>query len=732
MGLCQCTLAPVAGPLDMIRSLIGAKPGAAPDGDTASNEPSNIAIERLRDAPATDAEEVARQMQGLYDIALRARSGREAAWFKRLLAYCGEGKLRWDASTKALKPEGRKPTWALEEYWNEIRPTVDHAVAIQTRDNLEFSASATNHGESDIAKSECATSICEHLFRDLHMRKKYVAALRLSKICGTSAWEPEWDAGDGPMTPAGPDGPFTPAGRHKLTILSPFEIVVDPSATGDDDYDYIFTIREVTVAWGRDRFPDHAKEIQPEDIENHAPDEGMWFLRQYQELGRRTGFGTQPALVNTSTGMSRDSLLLKKCYIPSSPKLPNGRLIMMLGNHVVWDRENPIYPDDPSSPRGDRRSPLFVFRHRWTGKSFWGESLVEDIIGPQETLNRLVSKGLAIVYSNQRGILVVQPGVKITDEPCPVIFAKGGNTPPEQMIHQVPAMPFPPGILEFINLAKAEIQSAGNVHSPTRGEGNPGDSGVLVRELQEQDSTVLAPTKKDDDEVAADAMKFILLLAKRWWDAPRMVRTLGPDMETEIQEFSGADLSDSTDVWVETDTGMPHNRVSSWMMVTQLLQTPFFQLPASQQQPIARMLRIGGGSGFLSDVGADEKRARRMISRIKKGTPQQVAFYDDFDVINHVFSTWMKSEEYETLVTTNPQIKALAEQVLSAASMAQFSKAQSGQPPAQAGPGGPPAQAGAAPGPGGAQPASDAPAAPSEQPPPQPAPPPTPQAPTNG
>lgn len=663
-------------------------------------EPSNIAVERLSQTPKTDPEEVARQLDGLYDIALRARSGREAAWFKRLLAYAGETRLIYDVTSKSLRPTGRKPTWALEEKWNEIRPTINHAVAIQTRDNLEFSAAAASPEGADVARSEAASKTSEHLYRELKFRKKRVAVRRLAMICGTAAWEPEWDSGGPPYTTGvdeqGNTTPWVPMGCHRINILSPFEIVPDPTATGDDDGDYIFVIREVTVAWARERFPEFREKFQAEDVENYAPDEGIWFLRQYQELGRRIGYGHPSALSASASGESRESLLLKKCYLPSSPAHPRGRFIIQIGKHVVWDAENPIYPDDPSAPRSDRRSPVFAERYIWNGKSYWGDSLTEDIIGPQETRDRLVSKALAIVYSNQRGILVTQPGIKITDEPCPVIQNTAQQLPPEKVIHQVPAMPFPAGILDFIGLAKEQIQSTASIHAPTRGESNPGDSGVLVRELQEQDSSVLGPVKQDNDEVEAEVMKYLILLAARWWTVERAVKTLGADMEMATSMLKGADLSGTTDVWVETDSGLPHNRVSSWMMVTQLLQSKFFELPAPIQQHVARMLKIGGGSNFLADAAADEKRARRMIERLKQGQPQQVAFYDNFDVINHVVSTYMKGEEYEALIAETPQFKVLFEQVLAGAvagKMGQIPPPMMGAPGAGAAPPGMPGQA---------------------------------------
>lgn len=681
--------------------------------------PSNIAIERLVRTPKENAEEVGRQMEGLYQLALRARSGREAAWFKRLLAYSGERRLSWDVTSKALRPSPRKPTWALDEHWNEIRPTINHAVAIQTRDNLEFVAAASSTDGADIAKSEAASKAAEHLYRDLKFRKKRIAVRRLAMICGTAAWEPEWDSGGPPYTAGvdetGAPTQLIPMGCHRINILSPFEIVPDPTATGDDDGDYIFTIREVTVSWARSRFPQFADKIQTEDVENYAPDEGMWFLRQYQEFGRRAGGGSLGGMATSTGGESRESLLLKKCYIPSSETLPLGRFIIMVGNTVVWDDVNPIYPDDPSAPRSDRRSPVFAERYIWNGKSYWGDSLTEDIIGPQETRDRLVSKGLAIVYSNQRGIIVKQPGIKVTDEPCPVIDnTAGGNIPPDKVMHMYPAMPFPPGILEFITLAKEQVQSTASIHSPTRGESNPGDSGVLVRELQEQDSSVLGPVKQDNDEVEAEVMKYLLLLVGRWWTVPRAVQTLGPDMETETTMLKSTDFSASTDLWVETDSGLPHNRVSSWMMVTQLLQTKFFELPPPAQQAIARMLKIGGGANFIADAAADEKRARRMISRIEQGEPQQVAFYDNFDVINHVFSTYMKSEKYEALVVEQPQLKMLFEQVLS---MALMGKQGQIPPPMPGAPGAP-----GAPAPGGAAPQMPGQPATPASPPPTPEP----------
>lgn len=661
-----------------------------------------VSIERLNDPTLTlESTELPGLIQALYDKALRARSGRESAWFERLHFFAGRQYGEWNAGKKSMTFAMRRPKWLIQETWNEIRPTVKHAVAINTRDNPCFSAQAGDTEGSDESASEAGDSILDYLQRTLRARRLRFATREMSGIVGTCAWEPEWDRNEGPWVPVTPEDlsgvtsegmpTHRPAGDICIRFLSPFELLPSPCSTSEEDIEYLFTIREVDVSWARAAFPERADQIVVQPLDSSGMDDGIHYLRMYQDIGRELGY-------TTSGGEGRDSTRLLKLFVPASDAFPTGRMFIMVGNVVTYIGENTIYPADPVGPRQRRRCPVFVFRHSWNGKSFWGDSMVEDMIPLQRQLNALVSKSTAIIHATLRPITVVRPGVKLDDNPCPVIFTDGGNTPPNQMIHVEPAAVYPAAILQKIDRVIAEIQRIGGIQDASRGIAPGSDaSGVQVQALQEQDASRLGPVKADEDDTEAEAWRYILQVVSEQWTTERLVTTIGSDQEVNIQSLKGSNIAAGTDVFVMHDTGLPTNRASAWALVTQLAQSGFLnpQDPADKQL-VFRLLRLGGGKQALARLSSDESRARRCVERMKRGIPQQAAFYDDPAVHIRVVTEFMKSNGFETLIQKDPQAKVLFEQFLAAQTATQSSNEAAATMPA---PGAAPtAPAGAPPG----------------------------------
>lgn len=658
---------PLPAPLAALAEKLG---GYAPDGTAVSASP--VSVERLT-APSVTIEstELPGILQDLYSKALRARSGRERAWFEQLHFFCGEQYGEWNDAWKRMDFARRQPKWLIRETWNEIGPTIEHAVAINTRDAPVFSAQAGDAEGSDESASEAGDATIEYLQRSLRAARLRRATRELEYVTGTAAWVPEWDAGEGRYIPMQPgdlsgltgDGMATvkPEGDVRINLYSGFELLPSPCATSEEDIEYLFTIREVDVSWARSAFPDYADKIVSEPLDASGMDEGIHYLRQYQDIGRELGY-------TTGGGELRDSTRLVTCYVPASLSFPNGRMFIMVGKCVVYVGENPVYPANPASPRPRRRCPVFVFRNRWSGKSFWGRSMVAPMIPLQRQLNGLVSKSTAIIHATLRPIIVTRPGVKIDDNPCPVIYTDGGNTPPSEMIHVAQAPNYPVAIMQKIDRVIAEIQRIGGIQDATRGISPGADaSGVQVQSLQEQDASRLGPVKKDDDETEAEAWRYILQIVSEQWTVERLVLTIGSDQEVNIQALKGSNIAAGTDVFVVHDQGLPTNRAAAWTLVTQLAQSGFLNPQnTAHQQLVFRMLRIGGGKQALARLSSDESRARRVVERMKRGVPQQAAFYDDAAVHVRVVTEFMKTNAWETLAQKDPQIKALFEQYLAA------------------------------------------------------------------
>lgn len=681
---------PPSSLLERLQSALGAD---SPEDSAPERMQPPVGVERLNDPSLTlESTDLPGLLQDLYSKALRARSGRERAWFEQLLFFSGEQYGEWDNSRNRMAFARRTPKWLIRETWDEIGPTIEHAVAINTRDAPVFSAQAGDSEGSDEAASEAGDITIEYLQRSLRAGRLRRATRELEYVTGTAAWEPEWSQNEGryiPMQPGdlesmSPDGvtAIKPEGDVTINLLSGFEQLPSPCATCEEDCEFLFTIREVDVSWSRAAFPKFADRIVSQSLDSSGMDDGVHYLRLYQDIGRDLGY-------SVGGGELRDSTRLLKCYVPASESFPTGRMFIMVGNVPVYVGENPIYPANPMAPRPRRRVPVFVFRNRWSGKSWWGRSMVAGMIPLQRQLNALVSKSSAIIHATLRPLTVTRPGVKIDDNPCPVIYTDGGNTPVNQMIWQTAAPQYPVAIFNKIDRVISEIQRKGGIQDATRGISPGADaSGVQVQNLQEQDASRLGPVKRDDDETEAEAWRYVLQVVSEQWTVERLVLTIGSDQEVNVQALKGANIAAGTDVFVEHDAALPSNRQAAWTLVTQLTQSGFLNpQDPGHVQLVFRMLRLGGGKHALTRLSADESRARRVVERMKKGIPQQAAFYDVAPVHVRVVTEFMKSNAWEKLVQERPDIVQLFEGYLAMQMQTQASNQQAAAAPGPGQPG---------------------------------------------
>lgn len=605
--------------------------------------------------------ELAARVESLHERWRREMLGREREWFEELAFYAGNQHCVWDQDVDALRTEGKKVAWMVRRTFNKIRPIIQHVTAILVKDHVRFSCAAATADLDDLFSGEAAKAALEHYWRRLRYDRILPATFKLAAITGTSAHEIEWDEYFGPRSKGslgqlsgsvdmpdgvGPQGFFQKkrGGAHRVNLLTPFNLVPDPKATGDEDGEALFVDREVSVQWLRERFPEAAPYIQSEPI--GASNLGLHYLQRYQAMASRFHW-------TSHTHYDRDSTLLKTLYLPASQRFPRGRMLLVANYTLLYDGPNPIYPEDPSRMRSSQRWPVFIYRHDWDGVSFWGRGVVGDLVDLQRAINELGSRAEAIVNSMAapKFVALKLNEIRLSDKPGEVIRVPA-NYDIKKAVDILRGGELPQSVSGLIALFDDWMREIAGIREATMGEApSARSSGVQLDILRAQDAGRLGPVKDSHFDVLSDECAYVLALVQRNVPAEDLLQISGSNHSTAIRLFKSADVLDQTDVRIVPDTRMPDD-AQGRAMVLKTLRDGGFLDPINDphdKQLALELMDVGAVKRFQEDRRADLTKAERENLLMEASLPPRPSEVDQHLVHYICHGNFMKTERYEAL-----------------------------------------------------------------------------------
>lgn len=587
-------------------------------------------------------------------------------WYLNLAFLVGNQYVKWD-SIRGTLFEPKAPSWRVRLVLNHILPRVRTEFAKLTINRHVWEVLPATGEERDVNTAKVATKWLDAKWRELEMDDVREEVVLNDLVFGNGFiktwWDPDQYAdtntepqidpetgepvtdenGNSIMTPRmserDPDK-FMPLGDIAAASISPLEIIPDPHATCVADAQWIIHAKDWPVDAVEDKWGVRIAEAQ----------QGEGILSRVKSM-------VMSAIGKTSLGQQEDDdmVTVKEMWERPSGKYPEGRLVIVAGDTLVYDGPNPM-------PDGDL--PFVHIRHYPVPGKFWAMSVIQQLIPVQKEFNKTRSQIVEHKNRTMNPPLLI-PSVcqiderKITNEPGQrIVYNWTGGAKPEYV--NVPALPgYISNVLEHL---LNDFEQISGQHEVSHGQTPPGvKSGVAIRYLQEQDDTKLGPTARNIEKGWKRLAKLWLKLARaNYHDMEnRMVKVVGKNREVEVLDFVASQLPMEPDVIVISGSSMPESKAARQEFLKELFQMGAFVDPKTGQndtQKFLKMLELGGSEEVFDDISTDINAAEMENRLMEQGQWQDVHEWDNTELHIYQHNKFRKSSDFTALP---PEVREL-------------------------------------------------------------------------
>ena len=651
--------------------------GSAPDEPQAGSEPKPIVPKNEGD----NEKAIVDAVMGHYTDSSRARIGRESLWMDCLAYHAGDQTKFWSNQDNRYMDEfPRMATYRSRHVENAIEPATDQVVSLLTATKPALVASPASGDFEDTSISEVGTAILDKLRETMNFSWWDQMLKRRKFITGTAALEVEWDptakpfeidtvpkTAPDPVTgeevPTGEetvavdenDEPrFKPNGNFRFSFRSELETYLDPTSPFYDRWRYIITVdtadkKELERQYG-------VKIGDPEAILSRTPSDSQpagtrtaLLLRQaaqyYGGLGGINGWQT------IGPGLERAGTTVVRMHIAPSPDFPQGRLIVVAGDKLLYD--------DISPTMGYFRFPVFVFYHRFTGQSCYGDGVVKSLLAPQRELNKTIRQMIEHRELSLRSKWVVDRACNIeqeaiTAEPGEIVFydssngGVGNNIEPPR---QVQPTPIPETLFTLRANIYETIDRISGIFEAQRGEVPTGvKTGKGLQVLNNQTQVRLSTVVKQDFQVWKDIGRYLLWMTSQYWPDGEKIKYTGRNLQPCIAAFDKALFSVPVDVSVGNDEGLPQEPGERQAVLTAIFaKDGVMYAPPDIRKMYFKAAKLNDLGGLVDEENADEVNTRRKLMLIMQGQPQTADYYEDHPTCRRVLAKYMKQKDFYDL-----------------------------------------------------------------------------------
>ena len=539
--------------------------------------------------PISKEEKTVNMVLDMFKRSEQAKAPYVELWKKCLDAYKGE----MDKTTK--------PDYKSDNVSNYIFSTCETIRPIMVSENPKFQVMPRL--EKDFNKSYRVQQALDYEWQRTKMDTIVPKAVLPSLQIGTGIIGLFWNGNDGKI------------GNIEPKLISAFNFFPDPSALTIDEADYVIYATYQNVGKIIKQFPEKAEELK---LQTKRPDKEDLILGQ------------------DSSNFSNQSVLVIECYMrdyemitrkieedgdiieEKTPKYPNGRRIIIAGETLLSDGENPY---------DDGRFPFIVFKNYDLPDQFWGMGEIEQLMKPQKHADNLTNQIIdnARLTANcqwvkdknagiERGALTNRPGLIVTKNP--------GTEVRREQPPSIPAY-----VQNTVEMLKRDIEIISGVFDITRGE-RPSSitSGVAIQQLTQSAQSRIKLKMRYFETALGELGSMWVSRIIQFWELPRQLRVMVSikdfeqaqmDMQMQGQQFSaqapingqvpifttlsGEEIDGDWDISVIGGSTMPVNKNSRLQQLISLSQTPAEDgLPMIDRQTILENSELPNVEEILS------------------------------------------------------------------------------------------------------------------------------------
>ena len=537
----------------------------------------------------------------------------------------------------------RQYFWQEREVFNHIAPKIDIRLAKLSAIKPKLYVVPASSDERDAYTAKLSKKILDSVSAKYSLSQKINQATKWSEICGTSFYKIFWNSNLGQVVAIEDSGRKIKAGDVDIAVCSPFEIYPDFTTCENlEDCQSIIHAKAYSV-----------EEIkQMYDVDIKGKDINVFSLDSSFSTGGLgyNGIGTK---INEST--KRNAGLVIEKYIRPSEEYPNGRLIIIAGEKLVFDGELPYV----NGIDGKRDFPFIKQVCCDEVGSFWGKSLIERMIPIQRAYNAVKNRKHEFLNRLTLGVLAVEDGsvdIENLEEEglAPgkiLVYRQGANIPKYLDNEHLPT--------DF----EKEEEKLLEEFTAISGTSEMGDmttisasmSGVALELLLDENQTRLSFTTDSIKSAIKQIGKHLLRLYKQFANIPRLVKIVGENGMPEIFYFKSSDIS-SDDVQFETESEGADTLTQRRNMIYTLLDKGLLtdedgKLSQSLKSKILEMIGFGNWENSQDLDSLHIRRADNENLAMLDKEEIKVKPIDDHNLHINEHIAYMLSGEYEKNAT---------------------------------------------------------------------------------
>lgn len=457
-----------------------------------------------------------------------------------------------------IEDYGRQYYWQEREVYNHIAPIIETRLAKLNRVKSGVSVRPKTGDECDMQSAKFSTAILNSIMEENNLTKLLASANSWSETCGSVFYKVAWNSDKGKTLMY--NDKCVREGDVDITVCPPFEMYPENLQIEDIEdqpsfiHAKVYSSADVKRIWKAD--------VKGEDV-------NVFTLDKTSVTG---GFGYTVSVPKIIDSVRKDAVVVIEKYEKPTADFPNGRLIIVAGDKLLYYGEMPYLNGE-----GESREYPFIKQNAIDSVgTFFGASVIERAIPVQRAYNALKNRKHEFLNRLSMGVLAVEDGSVDTDNlqdeglsPGKILVYRQGSTPP--------ALLNPGSIPHDFYLEESrlleEFTMVSGVSEIMKYSQLPENvtSGVAISLLIEQDDTRISLSADNVRGAVKTIGKYILRLYKQFAMSNRLKSIAGENGELEMLYFNASDLT-ADDLVFDTENELvdtPSNRKN---MVLELIR----------------------------------------------------------------------------------------------------------------------------------------------------------------
>lgn len=449
-----------------------------------------------------------------------------------------------------ITEEDKEFYWQSKNVYNHIAPIIESRLAKFSKVSPRIAVRPKTDDDKENIQARKAEKLIEEVFTKGTIQEVCRSVTSWSETCGTGFYKILWNDNGGNKI-GEVNGKNIFEGEVEIVAVSPFEIFPDSlSAEKVSDLKSIIHAKAVPVSEIKRKY---GVQVVGEDV-------SVYNLNGYKKGDKK------------SQSVLKNSAIVIEKYERASEEFPNGRIITIAGDKLLYYGELPYI----NGKNGERVFPFVKQDSCVLPGSFFGKSVIERLIPVQRAFNAVKNRKHEFLNRLSMGVLTVEDGsVDVDDlssdglEPGKVLVYRQGSTPPEMMEKIDMPTSFD---LEEEKLLNEFVIISGVSDVVSSSENSKVSSGTALQILVEQDNERLTMVAERIRNAYLDVARQILRLYATFIKGVKIVKSIGDNGKVKMY-YLDKSVAYSDDLYLASENELQYTEQKKREMVFKLFES---------------------------------------------------------------------------------------------------------------------------------------------------------------